>query len=88
MANVIIAVLATVLGFTTSAVVAEVRHTGPAAAPIVTVEIPAQFRPIHSAETPAFVSTAAPGRDKPREATIAASAARAFSVTRSVGVER
>lgn len=88
MANVVIAVLATVLGFTTSAVVAEVRHTGPAAAPMVTAEIPAQFRPIHSAETPAFVSTAAPGWNKPSQAIAIASAARAFVVTRSVGVER
>jgi len=87
MANVIIAVLATVLGFTTSAVVAEVRGQGPAAAPVVAVEIPAQFRPIHAAEAPAFVSTRAPGWNERSRATVMASA-RAFVATRSVGVER
>ena len=88
MANVIIAVLATVLGFTTSAVVAEVRGHGSAAAPVVAAEIPAQFRPILSAEAPAFVSSKAPGWNERSEAAVLASAARAFVVTRSVGVER
>ena len=87
MANVTIAVLATILGFMTSAVVAEVRGPGPAAAPIVAAEIPAQFRPIHAAEPPAFVSTRAPGWNERSEAVVVASA-RAFVMTRSVGVER
>lgn len=87
MANVIIAVLATVLGFTTSAVVTEVRSQGPAAAPLVAAEIPAQFRPIHAAEPPAFVSTRAPGWNERSQAVVLASA-RAFVATRSVGVGR
>lgn len=88
MANVMIAVLASVLGFTTSAVVAEVRHYGPEAAPIAAAENPAQFRPVHSAETPAFISTAAPGWNRRSEIVVVASAARALVVTRTVGVER
>lgn len=87
MANVIIAVLATVLGFTTSAVVTEVRSQGPAAAPLVAAEIPAQFRPIHAAEPPAFVSSKAPGWNERSQAVVFASA-RAFVATRSVGVGR
>jgi hypothetical protein len=87
MVNVIIAVLATVLGFATSAVVAEVRGHGPAAAPVVAAEIPAQFRPILSAEAPAFVSTKAPGWNE-RTQPVEMVAARSFVVTRSVGVER
>jgi hypothetical protein len=87
MANVIIAVLATVLGFTTSAVVTEVRSQGPAAAPLVAVEIPAQFRPLHAAEPPAFASSSAPGWNKPGHA-VALASARAVLATRSVGVER
>lgn len=88
MTNVIIAVLATVLGYTTSAVVAEVRHSGPAAAPLVAVEMPAQFRPIVSVEAPAFVSTAAPGWNPRNEAAPQAVAARSFVVIRTVGVAR
>ena len=87
MANVIIAVLATVLGFTTSAVVTEVRDQGPAAAPLVAVEIPAQFRPLHAAEPPAFVSSKAPGWNK-RSQPIVMASARAVGATRSHGVER
>jgi hypothetical protein len=87
MANVIIAVLATVLGFTTSAVVTEVRSQGPAAAPLVAAEIPAQFRPIHAAKPPAFVSTRAPGCNEQSKVMVMVSA-RAFVATRSVGVER
>jgi hypothetical protein len=88
MANVIIAVFATVLGYTTSAVVAEVRDHGPAAAPIVAAEMPAQFRPILSAEAPAFVSTTAPGWNVRNEAVAQVAAARAFVVVRTVGVAR
>jgi hypothetical protein len=87
MANVIIAVLATVLGFTTSAVVTEVRSQGPAAAPRVAVEIPAQFRPIHAAEPPAFVSSKAPGWNARSQGVVMASA-RTVPATRSVGGER
>jgi len=88
MANVTIAVLATILGFTSSAVVTEVRSRGPTAAPIVAAEIPAQFRPIHAAEPPAFVSTRAPGWNKRSQAIVMVSAARAGVLTRSIGVER
>jgi hypothetical protein len=88
MANVTIAVLATILGFMTSTVIAEVRGHGPAAAPIVATEIPAQFRPIHVAEPPAFVSTRAPGWNERNQAVAMASAARAFALARSIGVER
>lgn len=88
MTNVIIAVLATVLGYTTSAVVAEVHHPGPTAAPIVATEMPAQFRPILSAEAPAFVSTAAPGWNERNEAAPQMATARAFVVVRTVGVTR
>jgi len=87
MANVIIAVLATVLGFTTSAVVTEVRSQGPAAAPLVAVEIQAQFRPIHAAEPPAFVSSEAPGWNEHGQAVVMASV-RAVLAARSVGAER
>lgn len=87
MANVVIAVLATVLGFTTSAVVTEVGSQGPAAAPFVAVEIPAQFRPIHAAEPPAFVSSKAPSWNERGQAVVMASV-RAVIATRSVGVER
>lgn len=87
MANVIIAVLATILGFATSAVVTEVRSQGLAAAPVVAAEMPAQFRPIHAVEAPAFVSTRAPGWNERNGATVMASA-RAIVATRSVGVER
>ena len=88
MANVTIAVLATILGFTTSAVVTEVRGHGPAAAATVAAEIPAQFRPIHAAEAPAFVSTRAPGWTERSQTIVTVSAARAFVLTRSIGVER
>lgn len=88
MANVIIAVLATVLGYTTSAVVAEVRHPGPTVAPIVAAEMPAQFRPILSAEAPAFASTAAPVWNARNDAAPQLVAARAFVVARTVGVSR
>lgn len=89
MVNVIVAVFATVLGFATSAVVAEVRNPGPAAAPIVAAEIPAQFRPIFAAEAPAFVSTRAPGWNARTAPAGDAVAARAFVVTaRTAGVER
>ena len=88
MTNVIIAVLATVLGYTTSAVVDEVRHPGPAAAPIVAAEMPVQFRPIVSAEVPAFVATVAPGWNDRSEAAPQVAAARAFVVARTVGVAR
>lgn len=89
MGNVIIAVLATVLGFATSAVVSEVRSQGPVAAAISAADVPAQFRPIHFAEAPAFVSTRAPGW-QPRVAPPAgAVAARSMIVaTRSIGVTR
>ena len=88
MANVTIAVRAINLGFTTSAVVAEVRGHGPTAAPTVAAELPAQFRPIHAAEAPAFVSTRAPGWSERSQTIVTVSAARAFVLTRSIGVER
>lgn len=88
MANVIIAVLATVLGYTTSAVVAEVRDHGPAAAHVVVVEMPAQFRPILSAEAPASISTTAPGWNARNDAAPQVAVARAFVVARTVGVAR
>ena len=87
MANIVIAVLATILGFTTSAVVTEVHGQGPVAAPLVAVEIPAQFRPLHVAEPPAFASSRAPGWNKRGQA-VALASARAVLATRSVGVER
>lgn len=88
MANVIIAVLATILGYTTSAVITEVRGQGPAAAPIVAAEIPAQFRPIHAAEPPVFASTRAPSWNERKEAAMVISAARAFVVGQSAEMER
>ena len=88
MANILIAVLATVLGYTTSAVVAEVRTERPAATRMVVVEIPAQFRPVVSAEAPTFVSPAAPGWNERAKADTQVSAARAFTNTRSLGVTR
>lgn len=88
MANVAVAVLAVVLGFLTSAVVAEVRGHGPAAAPAVAAESPAQFRPIHAAEPPVFVSTSAPGWNERSRPVLMASAARAFGLTRLLRVER
>ncbi|MGV3549999.1 hypothetical protein [Rhizobium sp.] len=88
MTNVVIAVLATVLGYTTSAVVAEVRAPAPAAAPIVAVEMPAQFRPILSAEAPAFVSTAAPAVHVRNAVAPQVAAVRSFVVARTVGVAR
>lgn len=88
MANVLIAVLATVLGYTTSAVVAEVRSERPAATRMVVVDIPAQFRPILSAKAPAFVSPAAPSWNERAKADTQVSAARAFGISRSVGVVR
>ena len=88
MANVTIAMLATILGFTTSAVVTEVRGPGPAAAPIVAAEILAQFRPIHAAEPPVYVSTKAPGWNERSQPTVIVSAARAGVLTRSLGIER
>jgi hypothetical protein len=88
MTNVIIAVLATLLGYTTSAVVAEVRSQGPAAAPIVAARMPVQFRPILSAEAPAFVSTAAPEWNARHDAAPQLAAVRAFTVVRTVGVVR
>jgi hypothetical protein len=64
-----------------------VRGQGPAAAPVVAVEIPAHFRPNHAAEPPAFVSSKAPGWNEHGQAVVMASA-RADLATRSVGVER
>jgi hypothetical protein len=88
MANVLIAVLATVLGYTTSAVVAQVRSEDPAATRMVVVDARAQFRPIVSAHAPAFVSPAAPGWNERAKADTQVSAARAFVITRSVGLVR
>ena len=88
MANILIAVLATALGYTTSAVVAEVRNHDSAVTPIVVAEMPAQFRPIIAAEAPAFVSTAAPALNVRAEPSPQMAAARAFVVARTVGVER
>lgn len=80
MTNVVIAVLATVLGYTTSAVVAEVRSHDPAAARMVVAEAPAQFRPIRSAEAPAFASTSAPAMNLRDAAAPQLSAARSFVI--------
>lgn len=87
MANVIIAVFATVLGYATSAVVAEVR-TGLPSAPIAMPDALAQFRPVPSSEAPAFASTPAPTWNRTSGKLLVASTARAFGASRTVRMDR
>lgn len=59
-ANVLTACFAAVLGFATSAVVAEVRGRDFHAVQRVAADVPAQFRPLAVGEAPGFAPSAAP----------------------------
>lgn len=88
-ANVAIACIGTVLGFTTSAVVAEVRGRTPEARPVAVVSAPKQFRPAFDSRRPTFASTAAPAWHARRSPATERIATRSIVVTnRTAGVAR
>lgn len=88
-ANMMIAVIGTVLGFATSAVVAEVRGYSPEPAPVAAVSAPKQFRPAFGFGGPTFASTAAPRWQPSVAAATDTVATRSIVVTwRTAGVVR
>lgn len=88
-ANVAIACIGTVLGFATSAVVAEVRSGNSEPRPVATVAAPKQFRPAFDFRGATFVSTPAPAWNRRPAASRERIATRSIVVSnRTAGVIR
>lgn len=88
-ANVAIACIGTVLGFATSAVVAEVRGPTPELRPVAAVSAPTQFRPAFDFRDATFASTAAPALQARAPSAAYTVATRSIAVTnRTAGVAR
>jgi hypothetical protein len=88
MSNVLIAVFATVVGFTTSAIIEEVRSVDAAVVEVLAVDTTAQFRPILSLRAPVSTPSAAPVLNDRATETTELAAVRAFVLARPTGRER
>jgi hypothetical protein len=87
--NMAIACLGTVLGFATSAVVAEVRGRTPEPRPLAAISAPKQFRPAFDFRNAGFTPTAAPALSRRTASARERIATRSIVVTsRTAGVMR
>ena len=87
--NVAIACIGTVLGFATSAVVAEVRGRNPELGPVAAVSAPKQFRPALDLRAAGLASTPAPALNRRTASARERIATRSIVVSsRTAGVAR